>query len=103
MRRAKSSHRRFAARSPARVIDPQLAVDALGGGESPLTERERDVLAAAATGASVAEIASTLFLSRGTVRNYLSIAIQKMGAHNRIETFRIAKQKGWVSDRATDL
>ena len=79
-----------------RVVDPKLALAALSEGESPLTEREREVLAAAAGGASIAEIAAALFLSEGTVRNYLSVAIQKLGAHNRIEAARTAEQKGWL-------
>lgn len=79
-----------------RVIDPQLAIDALSEGENPLTERERDVLAAASEGAGIAEIAGQLFLSRGTVRNYLSLAIQKLDAANRFEAARRAKEKGWI-------
>jgi two-component system response regulator DesR len=79
-----------------RVIDPQLAIDALSEGDNPLTERERDVLAAASSGSGIAEIASRLFLSPGTVRNYLSLAIQKLDAANRFEAARIAKEKGWL-------
>jgi len=79
-----------------RVVDPQLALAALSEGDNPLTERERAVLAAAAGGASIAEIAATLFLSEGTVRNYLSVAIQKLGARNRIAAARIAEEKGWL-------
>ncbi|HET8907519.1 MAG TPA: response regulator transcription factor [Ktedonobacterales bacterium] len=79
-----------------RVVDPALAISALSEGISPLTERERDVLAAASHGASIAEIASTLYLSEGTVRNYLSVAMQKLGAHNRIEAAQLAEQKGWL-------
>ena len=79
-----------------RVVDPKLAIAALSEGNNPLTEREREVLAAATRGASIAEIASSLFLSEGTVRNYLSAAIQKLGAHNRIEAAHIAAQKGWL-------
>lgn len=79
-----------------RVVDPTLAMAALSEGNNPLTERERMVLAAATGGASIAEIASTLFLSEGTVRNYLSVAIQKIGAHNRVEAAHIAEQKGWL-------
>jgi len=79
-----------------RVIDPQLAMDALSEGENPLTPRERDVLEAAGRGSSIAGIASTLFLSEGTVRNYLSSAIQKLDAGNRIEAFQIAREKGWL-------
>ena len=69
---------------------------ALSEGNNPLTERERDVLAAATSGASIAEIAELLFLSEGTVRNYLSVAIQKLGARNRVEAAHIAEQKGWL-------
>ena len=79
-----------------RVVDPKLAIAALSEGNNPLTEREREVLAAAMRGASIAEIAASLFLSEGTVRNYLSVAIQKLGAHNRIEAAHIAEQKGWL-------
>jgi two-component system, NarL family, response regulator DesR len=79
-----------------RVVDPTLAVSALSDGVSPLTERERDVLAAAAHGASIAEIATSLYLSEGTVRNYLSMAMQKLNAHNRIEAAHIAEEKGWL-------
>ena len=79
-----------------RVVDPALAVSALSDGISPLTDRERDVLAAAAHGASIAEIAATLYLSEGTVRNYLSVAMQKLNAHNRIEAAHIAEEKGWL-------
>lgn len=79
-----------------RVVDPALAMAALSEGNNPLTERERDVLAAATRGASIAEIATSLFLSEGTVRNYLSVAIQKLGAHNRIEAAHIAEEKGWL-------
>lgn len=79
-----------------RVVDPTLAMAALSEGNNPLTERERAVLAASTQGASLAEIAATLFLSEGTVRNYLSVAIQKLRARNRIEAARIAEQKGWL-------
>ncbi len=79
-----------------RVVDPTLAMAALSEGNNPLTERERDVLAAATGGASIAEIAELLFLSEGTVRNYLSVAIQKLGARNRVEAAHIAEQKGWL-------
>src|SRR3984893_15139773 len=79
-----------------RVVDPTLAMAALSEGNNPLTEREREVLAAATRGASISEIAASLFLSEGTVRNYLSVAIQKLGAHNRIEAAHIAEQKGWL-------
>ena len=79
-----------------RVVDPTLAMAALSEGNNPLTEREREVLAATTRGASNAEIAESLFLSEGTVRNYLSVAIQKVGAHNRVEAAHIAEQKGWL-------
>ncbi len=79
-----------------RAIDPLLALAALQEGNSPLTERERAVLAAAAGGATNAEVAAALFLSEGTVRNYLSVAMQKLGAHNRAEAAHIAQSKGWL-------
>jgi two-component system response regulator DesR len=79
-----------------RVVDPDLAMAALSEGDNPLTERERAVLVAAAGGASIAEIADALVLSEGTVRNYLSEAIQKVGARNRVEAAHIAQQKGWL-------
>ena len=79
-----------------RVVDPTLAMAALSEGNNPLTKQERTVLAAATRGASIAEIATSLFLSEGTVRNYLSVAIQKLGAHNRIEAAHITEQKGWL-------
>jgi two-component system response regulator DesR len=78
------------------VVDPALAAAALSDGNNPLSEREREVLAASAEGASVLEIATGLALSEGTVRNYLSVAMQKVGAHNRVEAAYIAKQKGWL-------
>ncbi|MEU3464398.1 response regulator transcription factor [Streptomyces sp. NPDC006733] len=79
-----------------RVIDPALAAAALADGADPLTARERDVLRAAADGAVNAEVARSLLLSEGTVRNYLSTAIQKTGARNRAEAVRIAREKGWL-------
>ncbi|MFD2472786.1 response regulator [Amycolatopsis silviterrae] len=79
-----------------RVVDPALAVATLAAGESPLTARERDVLIAARSGASVAEIAGSLYLSEGTVRNYLSGAIAKTGARNRMAALRIADDRGWL-------
>jgi two-component system response regulator DesR len=78
-----------------RVIDPQLAVAAWGE-EDPLTERERQVLRLAGEGARSADIAERLHLSHGTVRNYLSEAIGKLGAANRIEAYRVARAKGWL-------
>ena len=81
-----------------RVIDPDLAAAALAEGASPLTPREKDVLAAAAReeGATLAQIAAALYLSEGTVRNYLSSCIQKTGARNRAEAIRIAQARGWL-------
>jgi two-component system response regulator DesR len=78
-----------------RVVDPQLAVQAWTEPD-PLNEREREVLRLAGEGRTAAEIAAQLHLSRGTVRNYLSEAIGKLNAGNRIEAFRLARQKGWL-------
>jgi two-component system response regulator DesR len=78
-----------------RAIDPQLAVAAWGE-DDPLTERERQVLRLAGEGVKSAEIAERLHLSQGTVRNYLSEAIGKLGAANRIEAYRTARAKGWL-------
>jgi len=79
-----------------KVIDSQLAHAALSEGSSPLTPRERDVLAMSVRGASVEEVARSLHLTNGTVRNHISIAIQKLNAHNRVEAARIAEEKGWL-------
>ena len=79
-----------------RVVDPELAVVTLPDGGSPFTLREREVLEAGATGSPVAEIAARLYLSEGTVRNYLSAAIGKTGARNRTESPRVAREKGWL-------
>jgi two-component system response regulator DesR len=79
-----------------RVVDPTLAASTLASGPSPLTGRERDVLVAARDGATVADIAGRLFLSEGTVRNYLSAAIAKTGARNRLEALRTAEDSGWL-------
>ncbi|WP_117668123.1 DNA-binding response regulator [Micromonospora sp. MW-13] len=78
------------------VIDPSLAAAALSAGPSPLTAREREVLAAGLGGATVADIAAKLWLSESTVRNYLSSAIGKTGARNRTEAARIADERGWL-------
>lgn len=78
-----------------RVIDPELAAEAWSEPD-PLTDRERQVLRMAGEGQPSAEIASTLHLSEGTVRNYLSEAISKLGAANRVEAARIARDKGWL-------
>ncbi len=82
--------------SGLRVVDPALAADTLAAGDSPLTERERDVLVAARDGGTVADIARTLVLSEGTVRNYLSAAITKTHARTRAEAARIATDNGWL-------
>ena len=79
-----------------RVVDPALAAATLAGGPSPLTGRERDVLVAARDGATVADIAAALFLSEGTVRNYLSAAIAKTNTRNRVEAVRVADERGWL-------
>jgi two-component system response regulator DesR len=79
-----------------RVLDPALALSALTEGDNPLTPREREVLAAAVDGATIADIAARLMLSEGTVRNHLSVAIQKLGGRNRVEAARLAEQKGWL-------
>ena len=78
-----------------RVVDPELAAEAWSDPD-PLTDRERQVLRMAGEGKTSAEIASTLNLSEGTVRNYLSEAINKLGAGNRVEAARIAREKGWL-------
>ncbi len=79
-----------------RVVDPSLAAAALAQGDSPLTERETEVLTASAGHDAIADIAARLHLSPGTVRNHLSGAIQKLGARNRAEAVQIARQKGWL-------
>src|SRR5690606_23574031 len=78
-----------------RAIDPELALEAWSE-EDPLTDRERRVLRSAAEGHTTAVIAAELGLSEGTVRNYLSEAIGKLGAHNRVEAARIARERGWL-------
>lgn len=78
------------------VIDPELVVESTVHGRSPLTERETEVLRAAADGGSVSEIASVLFISSGTVRNRLSAGIGKTAARNRADAVRIARDNGWL-------
>jgi two-component system response regulator DesR len=78
-----------------RSIDPELAAAAWDEAD-PLTDRERQVLRLAAEGLSTAKIGAEIHLSEGTVRNYLSEAISKLGAENRVEAARIARQKGWL-------
>jgi two-component system response regulator DesR len=79
-----------------RVIDPQLAAEAWSDEPDPLTERERQVLRLAGDGMASSDIAVELKLSEGTVRNYLSEAMSKLGAANRVEAARIARAKGWL-------
>jgi two-component system response regulator DesR len=79
-----------------RVVDPGLAAAALSQGDSPLTPREHEVLAAARRHATVAELADALFLSPGTVRNHLSAAMQKLDARNRAEAIKVAEENGWL-------
>jgi two-component system, NarL family, response regulator DesR len=79
-----------------RVVDPELAAEAWGSDLDPLTERERQILWRAGEGKTSFDIATELNLSEGTVRNYLSEAISKLGASNRIEAARIARAKGWL-------
>lgn len=79
-----------------RVVDPELAAQSLVQGDSPLTERESDVLRAARAGGTVADVARQLHLSEGTVRNHLSAAIGKTGARTRAEAVRIAVDNGWL-------
>ena len=79
-----------------RIVDPGLAAAALSQGESPLTAREHEVLAASREHATVLEIAGALYLSPGTVRNHISSVISKLGARNRAEAVRLAEEKGWL-------
>jgi two-component system, NarL family, response regulator DesR len=79
-----------------RVVDPQLALAALEIADNPLSPREVEVLKRYAAGAGPAEIAAELFLSYGTVRNYLASAVTKLGARNRVDAVRIAAEAGWL-------
>jgi two-component system, NarL family, response regulator DesR len=79
-----------------RVVDPALATEAWSAELDPLTDRERQILQRAGDGRSSSEIAAELHLSEGTVRNYLSEAIAKLGASNRVDAARIARVKGWL-------
>lgn len=79
-----------------RYVDPELAADAIAAGASPLTARESDVLELAADGAPVEEIAARAHLSPGTVRNYMSAAVAKLGVANRHEAVRVARERGWL-------
>jgi two-component system response regulator DesR len=82
--------------SGLRAIDAELAVEAWSADADPLNDRERQILQRAGDGRSSAEIAAELRLSEGTVRNYLSEAIAKLGAANRVDAARIARQRGWL-------
>lgn len=79
-----------------RAIAPELALESWSGAQDPLTERERQVLRLAGEGASSADIARQVHLSEGTVRNYLSEAISKLNAGNRVEAYRLARDAGWL-------
>ena len=79
-----------------RAIAPELALESWNSGNDPLTERERQVLRLAGEGRSRGEIARQVHLSEGTVRNYLSEAISKLGAGNRVEAYRMARDAGWL-------
>ncbi|MGZ4327312.1 MAG: response regulator [Solirubrobacteraceae bacterium] len=79
-----------------RVVDPGLAAAALSEGESPLTAREHEVLAASRNYATVPDIAGALYLSPGTVRNHLSSVMQKLNARNRAEALKLSEEKGWL-------
>lgn len=79
-----------------RAIAPELALESWSGAQDPLTERERQVLRLAGEGASSADIARQIHLSEGTVRNYLSEAISKLNAGNRVEAYRLARDAGWL-------
>ncbi|MEU7745230.1 response regulator transcription factor [Nonomuraea sp. NPDC049158] len=79
-----------------RVVDPALALVALEAPESPLSQRETEVLRLSAGGAQPAEIAERLFLTYGTIRNYLTSAVAKLGARNRVDAIRIATESGWI-------
>jgi two-component system, NarL family, response regulator DesR len=82
--------------SGLRAVDPALAAEAWGSDDDPLSDRQRQILQHAGEGRSTAEIAAELHLSEGTVRNYLSEAIAKLGAINRIDAARIARTRGWL-------
>ncbi|MCF6474502.1 response regulator transcription factor [Nonomuraea sp. MG754425] len=82
--------------SGGRYLDAELAAAAMAAGDSPLTERERDALRLAGEGATIARIAAELHLTEGTVRNYLSSAMTKLNAQNRLEAIRTAQRMGWL-------
>lgn len=78
------------------VIDPDLAAEALRAGPSPLSEREVEVLSLVARGLTTEDIAGTLYLSQGTVRNYLSNAMTRLGVSTRVQAVAVAKERGWL-------
>ncbi|NUW30908.1 response regulator transcription factor [Nonomuraea sp. SMC257] len=82
--------------SGGRYLDAELAAAAMAAGDSPLTDRERDALRLAGDGATIARIAGELHLTEGTVRNYLSSAMTKLNAQNRLEAIRTAQRMGWL-------
>ncbi|MEV0380928.1 response regulator transcription factor [Nonomuraea sp. NPDC050643] len=82
--------------SGGRYLDAELAAAAMAAGDSPLTERERDALRLAGEGAAISRIAMELHLTEGTVRNYLSSAMTKLNAQNRLEAIRTAQRMGWL-------
>jgi two-component system response regulator DesR len=84
-------------RQGERVIDADFVVDAFRHAPNPLTDRERDVLTGVAGGADISEIAARLYLAPGTVRNYLCAIMSKIGARNRVDAVRIARDRGWLS------
>ncbi|MCW7945678.1 MerR family transcriptional regulator [Streptomyces hygroscopicus] len=79
-----------------RVVDPQLALSAWEAVESPLSRRETEVLRLAALGGDAADIARALYLTKGTVRNYLTTVVSKLNARNRVDAIRIAQEAGWI-------
>ncbi|MGO1056221.1 response regulator [Crossiella sp. CA198] len=79
-----------------RYVDPEFAADALAEADCPLTERELDVLRQVHDTATAADIAAAVHLSAGTVRNYVSSAMAKLGARTRAEAARIAREHGWL-------
>ncbi|MGN9910009.1 response regulator transcription factor [Phytohabitans sp. LJ34] len=79
-----------------RVLDSEAVVAAFQQGANPLTDRERDVLSCVAEGSDVSDVAARLYLAKGTVRNYLSSIMSKMGARNRVDAVRIARDRGWL-------
>jgi two-component system response regulator DesR len=79
-----------------RYIDPEIAADAIAAGHNPLSRREREVLSLSGQGLQLTEIAARLSLSEGTVRNYMSSAITKLGTTNKVAAFRLAGEAGWI-------